>query len=43
MMKISSKRRRTKQQIKDEKAEAERQEAEVQLKLAQAEEMAKQF
>ena len=50
MMKATSKRRRTKQQIKDEKAEEERKQTEISAKLAafhevqqQNEEMQKQL
>ena len=43
MLKAGTKRRRTKQQIKDEKEEAQRRELEIQQKLAAAEDMAVQF
>ncbi len=43
MLKANTKRRRTKQQIKDEKEAAQNRELEIQQKLAAAEEMAAQY
>ena len=43
MLKSGTKRRRTKQEVKDEKEAAQRNELEIQQKLAAAEDMAAQF